>query len=297
MAAETTKTSLTEIVNSEAIADLIIMYAHDQAVISPLVRVLNLAGRATATASFPQWELDATSDITTEGTTALSNVELQTTEIAVISAAQIGVLREVTDFAMATNMLGPDGLQQFIVEDGARLCMLDLETDLAALFTGFSTSVGTSGSDMTVANFVEGIAKLDTANARGRKVCVLDDQQAFDLRAAVAASTGTVFANAAQNLQSVLNANNAGYVGELFGVPIWLTNLTTTANTNADVVGAMFIDGAADPQYAALGMALLWQPRVKMVALPDQVADQIAITAAWGVGRISAFGCKLVTDA
>lgn len=297
MAAETTKTSLTEIVNSEAIAELILMYAHDQTVIAPLVRVKDLAGLSTPTASFPQWELDAVSDITTEGTTALSNVELQTTEVAVISAAQVGILREVTDFAMATNMLGPDGLMQFIVEDGARLCMLEVENDLAALFSGFSTTVGTSTQDLTVANFVEAIAKLDTANARGRKVCVLDDQQAYDLRAAVAASTGTVFANSSQNLQSVLNANNAGYVGELFGVPIWLTNLTDTANTAADVVGAMFIDGNASPSYAALGMALLWQPRVKMVGLPDQAADQIAITMAYGVGRISDFGVDITTDA
>lgn len=297
MATETTRTSLTEIINSEAIADLMLMYAADQSVISPLTRVMNLAGKSTAVASFPQWELDAVEDVTTEGTTSLSNVELQTTEVATISAAQIGIMREVTDFAYATNMLGEDGLRQFIVEDGGRLCMLEVENDLAALFAGFTPTVGTSGSDLSVANFVEAISKLDTANARGRKVCVLDDQQAYDIRAAVAASTGTVFANANQSLQSVLNANNAGFVGELFGVPIWLTNLTDTANTGADVVGCMFIDGSTDPQYAGLGMALLWQPRVKSLTLPDQVSEQIAITMAYGVGRISQFGCDITTDA
>jgi len=296
MANETRTTSLTEIVNSEAIAELIIMYAHDQTVIAPLTRVKNLAGMFTATASFPQWELDAVEDIT-EGTTTMTNVELQTTEIATIAAAQMGVLREVTDFAMATNILGPDGLMQFVIEDGARLCALELENDLAALFSGFATTVGSTGVDLSVANVVEAIARLDTANARGRKVLVLDDQQAYDIRAAVAASTGTVFANSAQATQSVLNANNAGFVGELFGVPIWLTNLTDTANTGADVVGAMFIDGNTDPMYAGLGMALVWQPRVKALTLPDQVAEQVAITMAVGVGRISGFGVDITTDA
>lgn len=297
MATETLSSSLTELVNSEAISSLILSYGYDAMVIAPLCRVENLAGRATATASFPQWELDAVSAITTEGTTSLSNVELQTTETAAITAAQVGVMREITDFAQEVNMLGPDGIKRFIVEDGGRLCLLNLENDLAALFSGFSLTVGTTGVDLSVPNFVEAIAKLDTANARGRKVCVLDDQQAFDLRAAVASTTGSVFANASVGAQSVLNANSNGFVGELFGVPIWLTNLTDTANTAADVVGAMFIDGNSDPQYAALGIAMLWMPRVKMVQLADQVADQIAITMAYGCGRISGFGTDITTDA
>jgi hypothetical protein len=296
MAAETTRTSLTEIVNSEAIQDLILMYGYDKTVISPLCRVADLRGRSTAVASFPQWELDAVSDITTEGTTTLSNVELQTTEVATITAAAVGVLRHVTMHASATNMLGADGLMRFIVEDGARLCVLELENDLAATFSGFSNSVGQTGTDLSIANFVEAIAKMDAANARGRRVAVLDDQAASDLRTAISSTTGTVFAGAPA-LQSVLNANSDAFVGVLFDVPIWLTNLTDTANTNADVVSAMFVDGAASPEYAALGIALLWEPTMQAVAAPEALAEQVAISMAYGVGRISAFGVKIVTDA
>lgn len=296
MSNETTRTSLTEIVNSEVIAELILDYAADATVISPLVRVMNLAGRASATASFPQWELDAVSDITTEGTSTLSNVELQTTEVAAITAAQVGVLREVTEMAFETQVLGRDGLMQFIMEDGARLCVLEVENDLAALFSGFTSTVGSTGVDLSVANFVEAIAKMDTANARGRKVAVLDDQQAFDLRTAVAASSGSVFANAAAPLQSILKPGENGWVGELFGVPIWMTNLTDTSG--GDVIGAMFIDGNSSPQYAALGMALLWAPRVGAALYqPEQLQSLISITACYGVGRISEFGCDITTDA
>jgi len=296
MANETTRTSLTEIINSEVIADRIISYAYDAMVIAPLTRKMDLRGKASSVASFPQWELDAVSDITTEGTTTLSNVELQTTEVATISAAAVGILRHVTEHALATNMLGEAGLLAFITQaDGPRLCGLEVENDLAALFSGFSTTVGTSGADLTIANFVEAIARMDTANARGRRVCVLDDQQAFDLRAAVASTSGAVFSQA--GAQSVLNANGNGFVGELFGVPIWLTNLTDTDNTGADVVGAMFIDGESDPEYAALGMALLWLPKVLMVPVPNAVAHNISISMAYGVGRISGFGVDITTDA
>jgi len=296
MANETTKTSLTEIVNSEVIQELILDYAYDKIVVFPLVRVAMLAGKATGTASFPAWVKDAGADLTEAN--ALSNTELETTETATITAAQVGIMREVTDYAFATNMLGEAGLKQFIVEDGSRLCVEMLEDDLCALFASASTSVGTTGSDLTIANFVEAMARLDTANARGRKVCVLDDQAAFDLRAAVAASTATVFANSATGAQSVLNARSDAYVGELFGVPIWLTNLTDTANTNADVVSIMMIDGAQSPANAPIGVAMLWEPKAKSLYLPDQVGEQIAVTMAYGCGEISDFNyVKIVTDA
>jgi hypothetical protein len=298
MAAETTRTSLTEIVNSEAIAEVIMDYAADKIVIYPLVRVMNLAGRATATASFPAWEKDAGEDVTTEGTTALTNVELQTTEISAITAAQVGILREVTDFAAAVNILGEGGLAQFIVQDGTYLCMEMLEDDLASLFASASNSVGTTGSDMTVANFVEAMAKLDTAKARGEKVCILDDQQASDLRLAVAASGSTVFGNAGQTAQTILNSRSDAYVGELFGARIWLTNLTDTANTNADVVGSMFINAQSNPACTPYGVALLWDPRLKSLNLPDQIATQYATTMAYGVGEILDYAhVKIVTDA
>ena len=203
----------------------------------------------------------------------------------------------MTEYAYETNRLGRDGLVQFIVTDGTYLCMEMLEDDLAALFASASNSVGTSGADLSVANFVEAIAKLDTAKARGRKVCVLDDQQAVDLRLAVAASNSTIFANSMTS-QTVLNSRSDAYLGELFGVPIWLTNLTDTANGGADVVGCIMIEGASAPENAPIGVALLWEPRVRTLYLPEQIGEQVAITMAYGAGEISDFNyVKLVTDA
>lgn len=297
MSNETTKTSLTEIVNSEWIEPTILAYAADALVITPLCRVANVAGKNTATASFPAWEKDAGSDLT-EGNSDLSNVELQTTENAVVTAAMVGILREVTDFAMDTNLLGPAGLMQMILKDGAYLCSEMLEDDLAALFASASSSVGSSGTDLSVANFVEAIAKLDTNKARGRKVCVLDDQAALDLRTATAAATGAVFGNAAANAQSILNARSDAYLGQLFGVDTWVTNLTDTANTAADVVSIMMIDGAQSPENAPIGITILWEPRVREVVDAATVSQLINVTMAYGCGEISDFNyVKLVTDA
>ena len=298
MATETTSTTLTEIVNSEAISRLMIAYGIDASVVAPLCAVLDISGLATGAGSFPQWELDAVETVT-EGTTTMTNVSLQTTEIAAITAGEVGILREVTKYALATNMLGEEGLKRFIVEDGGRLNAVNMENDLCALFSGFATTVGATGADLSVANFVEAISRVEgLKNARGPKAAVLDDQQAFDLRAGVAASTGTVFANAAKNLQDILmQREEGGYVGSLFGVNCWQTNLTDTANTAADVVGWMGIDGSVSPNYASLGIVRLWAPSVQMVAMPSDSSEAIAITSAYGVGRISDFAVDLTTDA
>lgn len=297
MANEPTRIAeLTEIVNAEYINPLILDYAIDKVVIAPLCSSVNLAGKASRVASFAQWEKDTAALDITEGT-ALEYEDLTTAD-TVVTVAQVGIAREVTDFAMETNILGREGIEQRIVLDGAQLCTEMLEDDLAALFADATgATVGTSGADLTVANFVEAIARMDTAKARGRKVCVLDDQQALDLRAAVAASTGSVFAGQS-NLQTVLNARSDAFVGTLFDVPIWMTNLTDTANAGADVVGAMFIDGQESPTYCAFGIAYLWMPRLKSLPVVTNTSTEYCVTMAYGVGSVGdAFAVKLVTDA
>ena len=295
-AAATTGTTLTELVNAEFIEPLIMDYAVDKMVITPLVRVSNLAGKQTKIASFPRWVKDSGADVS-DGS-AMTVDDLETTEVATVTAATVGVYREVTDMAAETNVLGPAGIADYVARDGAMLCSEMLEDDLAARFASASNSVGTSGSDLSVANFVEALAKLDTTKARGQKVCVLDDQQAFDLRAAVAASGAAVFGNAASGAQSILNANSDAFLGELFGVKTWLTNLTDTANSGADVVGAMMINGAADPGFAPIGVALLWLPRVKMLPSISGISTLFGITMSYGEGEINDDGyVKIVTDA
>lgn len=291
MANETLSSSLTEIVNSEAIAPLIMDYAIDNVVIAPLCRWMDLAGKATATGSFPRWIKDAGADLT-EGND-LSNTELETSENTALVAAMVGILREVSDFAADTNILGRAGLMQMIVQDGAKLCTEMLEDDLATVFASASTSVGTSGVDFSIANFVEAIASLDTNKARGPRWCVLDDQQNSDFLKAVASSTATTLTAEGK---SVLHTETQGRV--FLGVPVYMTNLTDTANGGADVVGAMGVDGTAMPSNAPIGIVSLWQPRLKTVSDPYTVSEVVSITMAYGCGEISDFNyVKIVTDA
>jgi hypothetical protein len=297
MAAETTTTSLTKIINSEVIDQMIADYLIDAEVISPLCTFRSIAGAATKVCTFTRWDKDSGSDIT-DGTGLSSNTAMAMSENSV-TVGVVGIAREITDFAAETNKIGPAGIYNRVLQDGAALAMEMREDDLAALFiSATGTTIGTSGVDLSVANFVEAIARLRTAKSRGKYVCVLDDQQSYDLSAAVAAATGTVWANSSAVQNTVLNSRSDGYVGNLLGVDIWYTNLTDTTNTSADVVGSMWVDPESNDEQCAYAWVQLWAPRVRERVDPYQPSVEMSVTHAYGVGvKYAAAAVPIVTDA
>ena len=295
MASETTTTSLTNIINSEVIEQAIADYLIDANVIAPLVTFRSIAGRGSKAWTFTRWTKDSGADITEA--TAMSNTAMAMGENT-ITVAQVGIVREITDFASETTIMGPAALYSRVLEDGAALAREMLEDDLAALFLNLTgTTIGSTGVDLSVANFVEAIARMRTAKARGKFVCVLDDQQAYDLTAAVAASTGSVWANSAVD-QQVLNSRADGYIGSLLGVDIWYSNLTDTTNTAADVVGGIWLDPATNDDQCAFAMVQLWPPRMRERLDPYIPSTEMSVTMAYGVGgKFLAAGSPIVTDA
>lgn len=295
MANETTATTLDDLVAAEVISDVIKDYLIDAPVIAPLCQYRSLAGRGSNVISFPLWAKDTGADVT-EGT-AMSNTSHDTTQVSV-TVAQVGILREVTRFVSEASAIGPAALFDAVVEDGKALVIEMLEDDLAALFASFSGgTAGSTGVDMSVANWVEAISKLRTAKVRGSYVAVLDDQAAYDLMASVAASQGTIFGSAVVDA-SILNANSDGYLGSLFNVPAWVTNLTDTANAGADVVSGMWVSAASNEKHCPASWATLWLPTVAVESNVANTSTLIATTMAYGTACTHpGAGIKLVTDA
>jgi hypothetical protein len=296
MSAETGVTALTNIINSEVIEQDVADYLIDANVISPISTYRSIAGRASKVWTFTRWSKDSGNDIT-DGTGLSGNTVMAMTETSA-TVGVVGIAREVTDFASETTIMGPAQLYNRVFQDGAALSMEMLEDDLAALPASFTgTTVGTSGVDMSVANFIEAIARLRTAKARGKYVCVLDDQQSYDLSAAVAAATGAVWGNQSVD-NTILNSRSDGYVGSLLGVDIWYTNLTDTANGGADVEGGMWLDPASNDEQCATAWVELWAPRVRARVDPYMVSQEISVTMAYGVAaKYPAAGIPIVTDA
>lgn len=299
MANETTTTTLTELVNSEYIEQLVLDYAHDMPVASPFCRVSELEGRGTLVASFSVWVKD-TAASKTEGT-AMSNTALETTDVQA-TAGVYGILRELTDLAGMTSVLGQERLEQEIARDAAILIMEQLETLVTAEFANASTSVGSTGVDMTVANFVSAINQLNQNLAKGQKVCVLHPVQSADLLTSLTGLSTSIWSNNGVD-SGLLNGQNGadGFAGSLLGIPIYYSSTCTTANMSADRVGAMFINGSnetGNPRNAAIGIASLYATRVKQVPTADNLSEQMAFSACFGAVEISDFNItQIVTDA
>jgi hypothetical protein len=288
--AKTTSTTLTELVNSEFINPAILQYAADYTVAAPFVNWLDLRGRATKVGSFPRWILDTTTDI--GESTDLTNETLETTDVT-ITAAEIGVRRDVTDAALEETIIGAQ-LFDFLVRDSGVLAAISLDEDLCGLFPSLSTSVGTSGSDLTLANMVEAQAQVRKNKMRGQLVYILDDQQASDYQAAQAAATSTTI----NSLMQPATGIETGWLGTFFGQPVWQTGLCVTANTGANVVGACFIRGDTNPTSAAFGGVLTRDVRTELERDASARLTEFVMTAKWGVGEIAdESGVKIVTDA
>jgi hypothetical protein len=291
----TTSVNITEIVQSEIISSQLIATAYENVVAARYATYID--GPGSPTASFPSMELDSVEVLTTEGTTSFSVTDLNSTEIAAVTAGVTGIYREISEFALETNMLGADGLENWVVNDGGILCATNLDNDLCALFGSFSALAGTSGVDLSVATIIQAIGNVDASNAKGKKVAVLDNQQLNDLRTDVATTGAALFTQ--PGVQSLMNnlGNVEGVAGEIFGVEIAWTNQTDTANTNADVCGWMGIDGSQSPTYASLAVRQVWAPRSKSLPNLRPATQGISVTHSFGVGRVSAFASKIVTDA
>ncbi len=294
MAAETTITSITELVPAEKIGEVVMDYAHDWMPIAGLCREVQLPPNSGKVYNFPRWVQDTHEDITTEGTTALTNTELETTETAV-TVAQIGLGREVTKLAQRTNVLGP-ALLNHMMMDAATTLALAIEDDLAALFTSITDSVGTTTVDLSIADMLAAIAAQRVNLTQGQLEFVLHTQQLADLNTAIAASSASLFTGNAN--QSVVNATMSGYVGRFLDANVWVSSLCDTANGGADRVGACINNGRISPTRPSLGLVTFWFAELDTDKDIFLLTDRFAWSACYGVGLIGdAFSVKIVTDA
>ncbi len=290
MAGPTTVTTLTELVRGELIVPVILNYARNATPSAPYMYWQDLRGQATKVASFSQWVLDVHQD--PGETTDITSEVLETTQNSV-NCAEVGVRRDITYAALEETIIGAR-LFDFVTRDAGLLLGLALEDDICALYPSLATSVGTSGSNLTIANMVEAQAAVRQNGKWGNMVFILDDQQALDYQSAQAASTSTT-------ISGWMTANTqagSAYLGTFMNSEVWQTGLCDTANTGANVVGACFVRGDTDPMDACFGAAMTRDIQTKV--FEDVVARdfKVVTTAKWGVAEVADLsGVKIVTDA
>lgn len=308
-----TGTTITNIVNSEWIQPAFQDYAKDWLVAVQFAKQFNLVGRSTATVAVPSLasqmgtvssggsgvdtEFDATDG------TDLSNTAMSLTE-ATITAIEFGVMRTITDVALENAV---DGFQLIaaIAGDNARILSTALEDDVCALMGTFSNTVGTTGSAMTLANLdtaITGIAKRGVMAPDGL-VGVLDDQQWEDFNTALRATSTSINVHDTsldRFLAIERDLNNGltdGRVGRYRNVNLYMTGLTESPNTAADVAGAIFVPATpANDLMAAIGVA--WARLPKMTTERDESlrATEIVTTQRAGTAELlDVAGVSIIT--
>lgn len=287
MANESTTTTANDPIFAAWIAGEIQQEARPYRVSKPLFAY---EGRKPTTVfSWPtQTDPGEASDLT-EGT-AMSNTALGT-GVASATAAVDGIAATITDLLQAVMVVDAENHFSQVL---ARSVWEAEENEAATNYGNFSTVTGSSGADLTVAQFNAAVSALEQADADGPLVFVGHPVQVGDLRGSIQVTANANFHANPQLNQTILRdiANPGGSVGELFGVDIYQTSAVPTANAGADRAGAMFVKGMA------LGWYELWDLRVETHRDAFQPGTQIAATSARGTTEIlDRRGTSVITDA
>ena len=178
-------------------------------------------------------------DNLTEGTD-LTNTAVATTKKD-LTIQEAGLMVTLTDLSRDTS-------ETDVVQDLGKLLgeatAKRIDRSLTALFSGFSTSVGNDGTDLTIATLQEAATKLKMAAVPGPYYGVFSPEQTHALKSTLTSTFVNPNAGVLQN-----EAMREGYIGRIVGIDIFETSNVIEDSATA-ISGAVFAQDA-------LGLAMM----------------------------------------
>jgi N4-gp56 family major capsid protein len=259
--------------------------ASERSIMRGLVKNYSLGPAQGKTIQVPIYPIQ-TAVAVTEGD-EVSNTAVST-DVATFDVAQVGIRTLVTDMALNASSSN-------VVADLGRLfgeaIARKMDQDLIAKFTSFSTnSVGSTATTATPALLMQAITKLKNgAVPTDGLVMVLHPSIAYDLKAALTTTGNVAFTGGA--FGDVANqAMTQGYVGQLFGVPVFETANFTAATDAGDYVGGVF-------HRDALGLGIMRDIQIETQRRASYLGTDIVASAMYGTGVVyEGYGCKAIFD-
>ncbi len=252
--------------------------AEEQSLMMGLVTQYNIGAQAGKTIQVPKYPAIAAADLT-EGTD-MSSTTVSTSSVSV-TVGEVGAQVLLTDLAAMGAGNPADELGTVL----GNAIATKIDTDLIALFDGFSGSIGTAGAEITVADLFKAAATLRANKVTGVINAVVHPYQAYALKA----NLTNTFANPnGGDLQNEAMRN--GYVGTIAGI-----NVYESANVS--------IDGAGDAKGAvfapeALAIAIKRDFNIEPQRDASNRAFELNATAIYGVGELDdSFGIEMLSDA
>ena len=283
MANETTSSTATELIVTEAVNLAVLEALYANMVIAPLIKNVDCPGNTLAV-EFPIWN-DVSASVAAPGeATDLANTALNPTS-ATVTCAEVGIMTTVTDMLVMSSPASVESIGQEL----GRALGVKIDTDISALFAALNgaSAVGTTTADMTDDDLLDAIYQLEVDNVSGQMYCVLHPIQYSDLRKDIASAGGNIFSADVGNEL----ARKGRFQGELYGTLIKTSTTCPTANTSADRAGALFVENA-------MAIVWKWKTRTELQRDASLRGTEVVVTASYGVGEISdARGCPIITDA
>ncbi len=318
--ATTSTTQYSDISLTEALADEILQESRPRRVVANLINYYSIAGQPTGTFKMNRWNDPGQAATATEGTAFTSTTQFGTTAVSVSLITDDAVEERIPGMSSVGELMNRGSFEQKFAalapEAGllSRMVFEKIENDLTGLFASLNggTAVGSSGTNMSVANFQTALLTLETAEDLPHDdiVCSLDKQQLGDLRTDLtslsAASSSVWSLSVADIVAHRPDLAMNGLKGQLLGVPIYThgVGVRQTANSGADVVGAMFLRGSGAPEQGGGGQpgafCLVEGRPIKITIEGDhrERAGEIQVNAKYAVAeRADTWGVPIVTDA
>lgn len=284
----TNTTSYNDTVYAAIINDDILDALQAAVVTPPLLSQFDLSGQPSKAVDIPI--ADAASAAAVSEGSELSNTQLTTSKVT-LTASEVGIMATITDVLDVSSIATSRGAQ---MRQLGNAMAQKLDVDICALFSGFSNTVGSTGTDLSLANVFDAIYGLESNNAPGPYVAVLHPRQIADLRTAINAASGAVFTG--QGVRAGSNelgtVEDAGYFGTFMNIDFYQSTNVPTANAAADRAGAVF-----SKDYA-LGMVKKWSSKTEIMRWAPIRGFVVVVSSMYGVGEIiDGAGQAVVTDA
>jgi len=275
MANETTSSTISELY-TEIVAEALFV-AQEQSIMRGLVRNYSIAGGGKSV-EVPIYANVAAAAVSEASD--LSNTAVNPSSVT-ITAAEVGIMTTLTDLAR-------NSASRNVAADIGRLfgeaVATKIDTDLAALFTGFSTEKGPgAGSEITVQDLFECAAELKTNKAPGPYYGVFHPKQIFNVKK----SLTNTFVGRDTELSN--EAMRTGFVGNVAGIQIFESS-NIAVDGSDDSIGGVFSQDA-------LGLAMMQDLKIESQRDASLRADEIVATAVFGVGELhDSYGVKITAD-
>ena len=275
MANETTSSTISELY-TEIVAEALFV-ASEQSIMRGLVRNYTIAGGGKSV-EVPIYSTVSAAAVSEASD--LSNTAVNPSSVT-ITASEIGVMTTLTDLAR-------NSASRNVAADIGRLfgegIATKIDSDLAALFSGFSTEKGPgAGSELTVQDLFECAAELKTNKAPGPYYGVFHPKQIFNVKK----SLTNTFVGRDTELSN--EAMRTGFVGTVAGIQLFETS-NISVDGSDDSIGGVFSQDA-------LGLAMMQDLKIETQRDASLRADEIVATAVFGVGELhDSYGVKLTAD-